>query len=78
MAIIVPVAGIGDETTKRCVEHLVRTVQIPFHLILVESNGSEFAFGKSINEGMRRAAGFEVVIGMNSDSFPRPPAARSM
>jgi len=78
VAIIVPVADIGDETTKRCVEHLERTVKMPFHLILVESNGSEFAFGKSINEGMRRAAGFEVVIGMNSDSFPRPTAVEKL
>lgn len=76
--IVVPVADVGDEVTKRCIEHLERTVKIPFHLILVESNGQEFAFGKSINEGMRRAAGFEIVIGMNSDSFPRPTAVEKL
>jgi len=78
VAIIIPVADAEDEIARSCVEHLEKTVKVPFRLIMVESKGDEFAFGRSINAGVQRAAGFDIVIGMDSDAFPRPNAVENM
>jgi GT2 family glycosyltransferase len=71
--VVIPVADRNDEITKKCLAHLERTQKYPYNIILVEEKGPSFSYGKSMNKGIRQAES-EIVIGMDSDSFPEPGA----
>ncbi len=73
-AVVMPVADAEDGITKKCVDSLVASTRTPLKLFLVESSGQEFSYGRSINAGIRAAEGFDLIIGMDSDAFPRPGA----
>ncbi|MCU0859920.1 MAG: glycosyltransferase [Thermoplasmata archaeon] len=73
-AVVIPVKDAGDDITKRCVDHLASAAELPLRVILVESSGPEFSFGRSINAGIRAAEGHEIVMCMDSDAYPEKGA----
>jgi len=77
-AVIMPVADAEDEIARRCVDNLRKTTKIPLKVYLVESSGSEFAYGKSVNAGIRAAEESELIIGMDSDAFPKEGAVERL
>jgi len=78
VAIVVPVADTEDDLTRRCVDHLQSIVRIPFSLILAESRGPQFSYGRSMNAGIQTGSNYEFVIGMDSDAFPYPGATEEI
>jgi len=76
--IVIPVANVGDEITGTCLEHLSRSTRLPLKVILVESSGEEFSYGRSMNAGIRCVDDYDVVIGMDSDAFPEPGSMERM
>lgn len=77
-AVIIPVADAEDEIARRCLENLSATTRTPLKIFLVESSGMEFAYGKSINAGIRAAEGLDLLIGMDSDAFPKEGAIETL
>jgi len=77
IGVVIPVADRNDEITKKCVDHLEKTQEFPYEPILIEERGPSFSFGKSMNRGIREAKG-EIVIGMDSDAFPRKGAIEKL
>lgn len=75
--IVIPVSDKNDDITHRCLAHLERTQKYPYNIILVEDKGPSFTFGKSVNRGIREADS-EIIIGMDSDSFPEPGAIKRL
>lgn len=71
VAIIIPVADRQDEITTRCLDHLMKVTTVPARIYLVESSGTDFSYGRAMNEGIKAAKDFDIVIGMDSDAFPR-------
>jgi len=71
-AIIIPVADMQDEITTSCLDHLRKVTKLPLEIVLVESSGNEFAFGKSVNAGIRAAEQNQILIGLDSDAYPYP------
>lgn len=78
VSIIIPVISFDDEITKKCLDNLRSNVSVPAKVILVQSSGSGFSFGRSINFGFAQAEGFEVVICMDSDAFPEKGAVEAV
>jgi GT2 family glycosyltransferase len=76
--IIIPVADAQDQITKKCLKHLESCTDLPLSLFLVESSGEEFAYGKSMNAGIRAAWLADFIIGMDSDSFPKEGAIEKL
>jgi GT2 family glycosyltransferase len=74
VAVIMPVADAEDEIARRCLDNLGKTTKVPLRVFLVESSGSEFAYGRSVNAGVHAAEGFDIIIGMDSDAFPKEGA----
>jgi GT2 family glycosyltransferase len=73
-AVVMPVADAEDDIAQRCLDNLGKTTRVPLRVFLVESSGSEFAYGRSVNAGIAAAEGFDIIIGMDSDAFPREGA----
>lgn len=78
VSIVIPVADIEDNITRQCVEHLEKTLTIPFKLILAESSGTDFSYGRSMNAGIRTAPDFDFIFGMDSDAYPFPGTIEAM
>lgn len=78
VAVIVPVADAEDRIAQRFLDNLRASTTIPLDVLLVESSGGEFAYGKSMNAGIRAAEGHDLVMGMDSDAFPRKGAVDLM
>jgi len=72
--VIIPVADSEDEITKKCLDNLRSCTNLPLSVYLVESSGSEFTYGKSMNAGIKAARPADFFIGMDSDAFPRQGA----
>jgi GT2 family glycosyltransferase len=72
--IIIPVADAHSDLVTQCVHNLDVITRLPLAIYLVESNGKEFAYGRSMNAGIKASAPSPFVIGMDSDAFPEAHA----
>jgi GT2 family glycosyltransferase len=76
--VIIPVADAEDETTRQCLSNLAASTTLPLAVYLIESSGADFAYGKSINAGIKAAEPSEFVICMDSDAFPKEGALEKL
>lgn len=75
--VVIPVADRNGDIERKCIDHLERTQDYPYNLILIEDRSPGFSFGKSVNRGMREAQS-DVVMVMDSDAFPALGAMSSL
>jgi GT2 family glycosyltransferase len=71
VSIIIPLDDFDTDFSKRCVGTLGQKEHIPYRLILVRSQGKEFAYGKSVNAGIREAGDSKYYVVMDNDTFIR-------
>lgn len=74
ISLVIPVDSFDSDLTRRCVQNLRNNDTSDYRIILVESKGDAFAYGRSVNYGAGLASDSDFIAVMDSDTFIKPRA----
>ena len=77
ISVIIPVDDFESNLTLSCVDTIRKNDKSNYRIILVQSKGNEFAYGRSVNFGMRFVEDSEFVAVMDSDTSVKKNAIRN-
>jgi len=69
ISLIIPVDSFDSDLTARCIQNLRSNDRSDYRIVLVESKGDDFAYGRSVNYGVRFTEDSEFIAVMDSDTF---------
>jgi len=74
ISLIIPVDSFNSDLTVKCVQNLRLNDSSNYRIVLVESKGDDFTYGRSVNYGVGFTYDSEFIAVMDSDTFIKPEA----
>ena len=78
LGIVMPVDRMDSLFTKSCIAHIEQSKGVSYDLVVVESCGEEFYYGKSVNAGIKEFNGCEYIVLIDNDATIDENALRTI